>query len=267
LTGALLGSGLVAAGGDVNLRYLGTGFLLPLAISPILAVVGAGALYLALRTLRQRLGISKEWCLCVGERLEIIPTPQPPSAVTVQSAIPWFPEVSTGTATMCTERYAGRFLGIRSQSLVDGLHFVSAGIVSFARGLNDTPKIVAVLMATQALNMRWGLIAVAVAMAAGGWLNARKVAETMSHRITPMNHGQGFAANVVTALLVILASTRGLPVSTTHVSVGSLFGIGLTARTANVDVVARIVLSWVLTLPCAALFSGMLYWVLAARQG
>jgi inorganic phosphate transporter, PiT family len=101
----------------------------------------------------------------------------------------------------------------------------------------------------------------AVAIAIGGLLSAGRVAETMSHRITGMNHGQGLAANVSTGLLVILATRYGLPVSTTHVSVGSLFGIGLIARKANVGVVLGIVLAWLLTLPCAALISGIVYWL------
>jgi PiT family inorganic phosphate transporter len=71
------------------------------------------------------------------------------------------------------------------------------------------------------------LFLIAVVMAAGGVLNARRVAETTSRRITRMNPGQGFTANLVTAALVIGDSRLGLPVSTTHVSVGALFGIGL----------------------------------------
>jgi PiT family inorganic phosphate transporter len=98
-------------------------------------------------------------------------------------------------------------------------------------------------------------------MAVGGLLNARKVAETMSKKITAMNHGQGFTANLSTAILVVLASLYGLPVSTTHVSVGSLFGIGLTTGKANLRVVNAIVLSWLVTLPCAAILAGAIYWL------
>ena len=149
---------------------------------------------------------------------------------------------------------------------MDTAHFLSAGIVSFARGLNDTPKIAATLLVVRALDIRWGIVAMAVAIAIGGLLSAGRVAETMSHRITGMNHGQGLAANVSTGLLVILATKYGLPVSTTHVSVGSLFGIGLITRKANIGVVLGIVLAWLLTLPCAALLSGIVYW-LVGRAG
>jgi PiT family inorganic phosphate transporter len=84
----------------------------------------------------------------------------------------------------------------------------------------------------------------------------------MSQKITDMNHGQGFASNLCTGLLVISASWFGLPVSTTHVAVGSLFGIGLTTGKANPKVMVGIVLSWIITLPCAALIGALLYFCL-----
>lgn len=77
-----------------------------------------------------------------------------------------------------------------------------------------------------------------------------------------MNHGQGFASNLCTGILVIAASVFGLPVSTTHVAVGSLFGIGLTTGKANPKVMMGIVLSWIITLPCAALIGALLYFIL-----
>ena len=67
------------------------------------------------------------------------------------------------------------------------------------------------------------MVRIALARALGGWLNAGRVAETMTHRITGMNHGQGLSA---TALLVIGASRLRVSVSTTHVPVGALFDIG-----------------------------------------
>jgi PiT family inorganic phosphate transporter len=117
------------------------------------------------------------------------------------------------------------------------------------------------LLAVPALDIRLGAIALAVAMAIGGLLNAKKVAETMSLKITTMDHRQGFAANLATGVLVILASRSGLPVSTTHVSVGSLFGIGWTTSKLNKRVVLSVLLSWVLTLPCAALVAGLVFWL------
>lgn len=259
LTGAIIGSGLVAVGPEVNFQSLGKGFLLPLLLSPVVAVFLGAPIYLGLRWLRLRFGITKEWCLCVGEKQEVIPMLQPNSTMALLAPKPPALEVCTGETACCTERYAGRVWGINSQKVMDAAHFLSAGVVSFARGLNDTPKIAAMLLVIQGLDMRLGLVAVAVFIAIGGLLNAKKVAETMSLKIIAMNHGQGFSANLSTGILVILASKFGLPVSTTHVSVGSLFGIGLTTGEVNKRVILGIVLSWVLTMPCAAIIGALVY--------
>jgi PiT family inorganic phosphate transporter len=96
-------------------------------------------------------------------------------------------------------------------------------------------------------------------MAAGGLLFAHRVAETMSHRVTPMNPGQGFAANLITAALVLGASRFGLPVSTTHVSNGSLFGLGAVTRGARWRIIMQILLAWVVTLPFSALCAALLW--------
>ncbi len=261
ITGAIVGCGLVAVGTGVNFSALGKGFVLPLLLSPVLAIALGALLYLIFRGLRIALGIEKEWCICAGFEERVIAIPQPASTLSMRSAPPAI-TLSVDEQENCRERYAGSMFGVGSQQIMDGAHFLSAGVVSFARGLNDTPKIVAMLLLLKMLDIRWGFLAVAVTMAIGGLLNARKVAETMSHKITAMNHGQGFSANLTTGILVILASFFGLPVSTTHVSVGSLFGIGVVTRQAHPRVMLGIVLSWVITLPCAALIGAGAYTIL-----
>jgi PiT family inorganic phosphate transporter len=259
LTGAIIGCGLVAVGPAVNFGALGKGFVLPLLLSPVLAIVIAGVLYILFRALRLATGISKEWCVCLGAEERVVAIPQPSLLALRAAASPL--TLTIDEQENCRMRYAGSFLGVGAEQVMDAGHFLSAGTVSFARGLNDTPKIVALLLLWKTLDIRWGFAAVAAAMAIGGLLNARKVAETMSKKITAMNHGQGFTANLTTAILVVLASLYGLPVSTTHVSVGSLFGIGLTTGQANLRVVNAIVLSWLITLPCAAILAGTIYWM------
>jgi inorganic phosphate transporter, PiT family len=261
LTGAIIGCGVVAVGPSVNLSVLGKGFVLPLLFSPVLAIAVAVILYLSFRSLRIATGVTKEWCICAGTEERVVAVPQPASILALRGVAPTI-TLTVDEQENCRERYAGSFLGIGSQQIMDVGHFLSAGTVSFARGLNDTPKVVALLLIWKALDIRWGFLAVASAMAIGGLLNARHVAETMSKRITTMNHGQGFTANLTTAILVVLASLYGLPVSTTHVSVGSLFGIGLTTGKANADMMSAIVLAWLVTLPSAAITSGTIYWAL-----
>jgi len=257
LTGAIVGCGLVAVGMGVNFAALGNGFVLPLLLSPVLAIVLGAALYFIFRSLRLICGVKKELCICIGSEERVLAVPQPGSVLALRAARPI--TLSIDEQENCRERYAGGMLGLTAQQVMDGAHFLSAGVVSFARGLNDTPKVVALLLLLKWMDIRWGFFAVAMTMAVGGLLNARRVAETMSHKITAMNHGQGFSANLTTGILVIVASFFGLPVSTTHVSVGALFGIGAVTGQANPRVMLNIVLSWLITLPCAAIIAGVAY--------
>jgi inorganic phosphate transporter, PiT family len=255
LIGAMLGSGLLATSGGVNIIALKNNFLLPLLLSPMVAVMLATLIYFLFKQAQQRLKVSQSLCLCIDD--EIVTTSHAGALVMAR-------EINTvitlAEEADCDSRYAGKVLGVEVKSAVDKMHFFSAGSVCFARGLNDTPKIAALLLLFPAMTVAWAIVLVAVVIALGGLINARRVAETMSHKITELSHGQGLAANLSTALLVVFASKFGMPVSTTHVSVGSLFGIGLSNGRVQQRMIGTILLSWLLTLPCAALCSAVAYY-------
>ena len=86
------------------------------------------------------------------------------------------------------------------------------------------------------------------------WIDRR---EKSSGDRKQAHHGYGsgasFSANLVTSFLVIFASKWGMPVSTTHVSCGALFAIGVANGQARWNVIRTILLAWLLTLPMAAL--------------
>lgn len=263
LTGALVGAGLMAVGLNINLSVLGNAFFLPLLVSPLIAVIMAALVYSLFRIVRISLGISKEHCICIGEQEIVVPIPNAGFTLSLHNMMSVEP--SLDTQEKCYQRYSGRFFGINCQKLLDAGHYLSAGVVCFARGLNDTPKIIAILLAANALEIQAGLLLVGCSIALGGPLNARRVADTMSNKITHFNHGQGFTANLITGMLVVFASRLGVPVSTTHVSVGSIFGIGLITKQADLQGISGILLSWVLTLPIAAAFSAAIYWLAVHR--
>lgn len=150
----------------------------------------------------------------------------------------------------------------RTRSL-DSLHFLSAGAVGFARGMNDSPKLLALLVGGGQMNETYGLLLVMLFMALGGFISARQVADTLAHKITGMNPGQGFAANLATSMLTTTASFHGLPVSTTHVSVGALLGIGITTKQARWRTVVPVVAAWLITLPCAGFLAALMWWLVA----
>ena len=143
--------------------------------------------------------------------------------------------------------------------VLDVAHFASAGAASFARGLNDTPKMAALLLIAPQMQTRYAILMIGIMIAIGALFDARKVAETLGKKVTGMTPGQGFAANLVTAILVATASFHSLPVSTTHVSVGSLLGMGASTGQAKWRNVIEILLAWVTTVPCAGLIAAITF--------
>src|SRR2546430_4934342 len=139
LTGAIIGCGVVAVGPAMNFSSLGKGLVLPLLLSPVLAMAVAGFLHVIFHRARIALGFKKEWCVCIGEDERVIAMPQPNSLLALRPvSLP--SHLTVDEVENCRERYGGNFLGLTSQQVVDAAHFLSAGTVSFARGLNDTPK-------------------------------------------------------------------------------------------------------------------------------
>lgn len=256
LVGSLAGVGLVS--GTLEGGALAAAFLAPLLLSPLMALAATAAAYPVLRRARLALGVSHETCVCLTADAVPVSGPGASSATAGGLRV-------VGDDVDCCAGYAGTVAGVSAQRLLDGSHFVTAGAVSFARGVNDTPKIAALLLVAAPFGLTGtpSLLLVGGAIAVGGLLAARRVATTMSHRITAMNDGQAFTANLTTAALVLVASRFGLPVSTTHVSVGALFGIGTVTGAARWKMIATILASWVAILPLAALLAALI-WLLAA---
>lgn len=256
LTGALVGAGIAAAGSQLGWSALTNNFFTPLLVSPLFSMALMALLYPLLRLGSRLAGLSKTTCVCVGERrIPVASLGLAPGALISAAELSKF-DILVDEKQACDAKaiqvYEGRIFGIEAQKILDFFHFLSAGAVSFARGLNDTPKIAAIAIAAGILGLKWNVLSVAFVMAVGGLVSARRIAETMSHKITAMSHGQGFTANFITALLVIFASRAGLPVSTTHVSCGTLFGLGLVNGKAQWKMIGGIIVAWILTLPVAA---------------
>jgi PiT family inorganic phosphate transporter len=243
LVGALVGAGLALAPAQLNLAALMKQFVAPLLLAPLLAIpLGAG-----LRALLRRVMTTEEACVCR--------TPAPVLPSTTGSAM------ATSDVLVLGRREAAE-CAAPAQTLLelpvgrwrDGLHALSAVGVSFARGLNDTPKMAAVLVLSGS-SAGSAALWVCLAMTLGGVFAAWRVARTMAWRITPLDPSDGLAANLGTSMLVFAASPLGLPVSTTQVACGALFGIATGSRRGNGRMIALIGLAWLLTLPCAALLS------------
>ncbi len=165
--------------------------------------------------------------------------------------------VELGCDDDCARRFDERAGRVALGSLLEAGHVASALLLSFGRGLNDTPKLAAILAAAGLLSSFNAALAVAAAMTLGGLLAARRVAETMAHKITRISPTTGAAANAAAAALVIAASPLGLPISTTHATAGSIFGIGAAGSGVERSTGTSVASAWALTLPAAALLSAL----------
>ncbi len=256
IVGALVGAGTVTAGAALNLAALGAAFLLPLALGPLLALGLTWALTRGGAAVGSSLGLARGDCVCLAPGLV--------HADGTSSLTSMALRLEVSEASECVAHGGGTVLGVEVDGALRAGHVLSAATVGIARGLNDTPKILGLMVGAAAIEPTLGALVVGIAMALGGIVSARRVAETLAHRITPMHDGEGFAANLATSLLVAGASGFGLPVSTTHVSTGGIFGIGASGGTLRGRATAEILGAWLATLPLAAGLGALLAWGLAA---
>ena len=107
--------------------------------------------------------------------------------------------------------------------------------------------------------------AIALGTAAGGW----RIVKTMGMRITRLRPFGGFCAETAGGITVMLASSLGVPVSTTHTITGAIVGVGAAQRLSAVrwGVATRIVWAWILTMPMSAVIAALSYLILSRRIG
>lgn len=246
LLGGLLGAGVVAAPQQVSLMVAAKAMLLPLLVSPLLALLLALVLVPVVRRLRARPAQSDP-CACA----EIEVATDGFTLAAGRTAI----TMATLDAAACKPAPGRVIAAVPVRLWLDRAHLGTAAAVSFARGLNDTPKIAALMVAGGSLGTGAASITVVTAMALGGLLASRRVSDTLAHKVTRMDAGEGLGGNTVTAALVIGASQFGLPVSTTHVSTGALFGVAAGNGSGQATVIRQILLAWCITLPVASVIS------------
>jgi PiT family inorganic phosphate transporter len=263
LAGAIVGTA-IAAGGVQGVNWMlvfGT-VAVPLAVSPFLA---AGLSYIAHAAASRRVSSAARFCVCVAQRPVIVGSEVSLAGIGALRAIA-LPLVIVDHERACAE---GRSVsGLR---ITDAAHWVTSATLSFARGLNDTPKIVALGLAAAGsvgLSVSWMFGICGVAMGAGSLLAGRRVSRTLAEGVTEVDPLEGLSASAVAATLVLLASAFAMPVSTTQVASGAIVGVGLRAgsRAVRWPTVFSIVAGWLITLPVSALVSAAI-WRLAEATG
>jgi PiT family inorganic phosphate transporter len=151
-----------------------------------------------------------------------------------------------------------------------GLQLVSSALYSIGHGSNDAQKTMGIiwllLIAAGATTREhlpyWVIVGCYVAIALGTMFGGWRIVKTMGQKITKLRPQGGFAAETGGAMTLFLASSLGIPVSTTHTITGAIVGVGSAQRTRAVrwGVAGNIVVAWIVTMPAAALIAAIGYW-------
>jgi inorganic phosphate transporter, PiT family len=146
----------------------------------------------------------------------------------------------------------------------------SAALYSVGHGANDAQKtmgIIAGLLYAEGLLGSdfyvpfWVVLSCQAAMALGTLIGGWRIVRTMGSRITRLKPVQGFCAETAGAATLYLATSLGIPVSTTHTITGAIVGVGAARRVSAVrwGIAGSIIIAWVVTLPAAALLGALFY--------
>ncbi|WP_426706959.1 inorganic phosphate transporter [Corynebacterium auriscanis] len=106
------------------------------------------------------------------------------------------------------------------------------------------------------------MAAAGIALVAGLWFIGRNVIKTVGTGLTNIHPASGFAAELSAAAVVMGASLLGLPVSSTHILIGAVLGVGLVNKAANWNLMKPIALAWIITVPAAAAVGAVGVWIL-----
>ncbi len=150
------------------------------------------------------------------------------------------------------------------------LQLASSAAYSIGHGSNDAQKTMGIIwllliaagVTTPDRLPAWVIIGCYIAIALGTMFGGWRIVKTMGQKITKLRPVGGFAAETGGAITLFLASSFGIPVSTTHTITGAIVGIGAAQRTRAVrwGLAGNIVVAWIVTMPAAALMAALAYY-------
>ena len=151
---------------------------------------------------------------------------------------------------------------------------VSGSMVALAHGTNDAQKTMGVITLTLITAGTlpagsgppfWVVVAAGLAIGLGTYVGGWRIIRTLGRRVSDIRPVQGFSADTTSAAVILSSTHLGLPLSTTQVCTGSIFGAGAGRRVAGVHwgVAGRIALAWGFTLPSAAVMGAGASWLAA----
>jgi len=157
------------------------------------------------------------------------------------------------------------------------LQLISAAFYSLGHGTNDAQKTMGVITGLlltagylQTFEVPWWVIischiAIALGTLFGGW----RIVKTMGQKVTRLKPSGGFCAETSGAITLLITAFSGIAVSTTHTITGAIMGVGATTRLSAVrwGLAGRIVMAWILTIPCAAIVAAVAFEIVRVLQG
>lgn len=247
IVGSVAGTASLAYGfGGINWSSLGDKIVLPLLLSPVVALALTAII---LRAWKKPAAGKANDCVCLELAQPIEATAG--GAVAMQSSA-LAPNVQI---TTCRAGEAAP-----ASITPNHLHWLTSGATSFARGLNDVPKMVAILLSAALISGTVSdpplvyFAAITLGVVFGSWVAGQRVTKVLACDVTHMDHREGFVANLVTSILVGCGAVLGWPMSTTQVASGAIMGIASPGNeSVNGKTVRVMLIAWVVTLPAAAL--------------
>jgi len=153
------------------------------------------------------------------------------------------------------------------------LQLASSAAYSIGHGSNDAQKTMGIIWlllisagvtsTDAAMPPNWVIVSCYVAIALGTMFGGWRIVKTMGQKITKLRPVGGFAAETGGAVTLFMASSLGIPVSTTHTITGAIVGVGSAQRVRAVrwGLAGNIVIAWIVTMPAAAIMAALAYYL------
>lgn len=234
LIGGLCGGALAYAHGNWNVLHWRTGLLpkvvIPMFSSPIIGFIVGGILMFILM-------------------------------VALRAATPFLVHSIFGKLQLVSAAWMAHSHGTNDAQKTMGIITLALFTATGDHAFDSLPPMLRFLQTPQFLIPKWVVVLCALTMAAGTAAGGWRIIRTLGHRMVKLQPVHGFAAETTAALIIQVASSQGIPLSTTHVISTSIMGVGAVKRFSGVKwgVVERIVWAWIFTLPAC----GMISYVLA----
>lgn len=164
------------------------------------------------------------------------------------------------------------------ESVFKNLQIITSCFVAFSHGANDVANAIGPLMlavenafpegstlpsylgGTNLLFL--GGVGIAIGISTWGY----RVMKTIGFQVTKLTNSRGFAVDFGAATTILVASKLGMPISTSHTVVGAVIGVGLARGLEAIDlsVIRKIVISWIITIPIAAITCVVIYLMMSS---